>query len=139
MQNDDGGFAVLAAGRRVVAVPQRSTSRTRWRARKAKGFDGARGTMLERAQSYLQEHRDAHPAWYYPRTSGGRCIAYALYVRKQHGRPRSRTRARELMREAGGVEKLPLEAVGWLLPVLSGDPASAAEVDGHPPARWRTA
>src|ERR1043166_7227049 len=36
-------------------------------------------------------------------------------------------RARRLVAEEG-LEKLPLEAVGWLLPVLSGDANSSAEV-----------
>ena len=35
--------------------------------------------------------------------------------------------ARSLVQEAG-LEKLPLEAVGWLLPVLSDDPGSTADV-----------
>ncbi|HEX6764350.1 MAG TPA: hypothetical protein VF103_02705, partial [Polyangiaceae bacterium] len=33
-----------------------------------------------------------------------------------------------LVREAGGADKMPLEALGWLLPLFAKDPASAAEL-----------
>jgi hypothetical protein len=42
---------------------------------------------------------------------------------------RDPAKARRLMPRRGGVEKLSLESLGWLLPVLSGDPNSAREVD----------
>jgi hypothetical protein len=41
---------------------------------------------------------------------------------------RDTARARQLIVQAG-LENLPLEAVGWLLPVLSGDNGSAVQVD----------
>ena len=53
--------------------------------------------------------------------------AYALNVRKLMG-DADPARARSLIQEAG-LEKLPLEAVGWLLPVLSDDPGSKTEVE----------
>jgi hypothetical protein len=37
--------------------------------------------------------------------------------------------ARKLVNEAGGAPRLQLEALGWLLPVLSGDGPSAAELE----------
>ncbi len=42
---------------------------------------------------------------------------------------RDAARARKLLADAGGVEKFSLESLGWLLPVLSGDAASAKEVE----------
>ena len=42
---------------------------------------------------------------------------------------RDAAKARKLIAEAGGVEKFSLESLGWLLPVLSGDAASAKEAE----------
>ncbi len=42
---------------------------------------------------------------------------------------RDAAKARALIVAAGGLDKLSLEAVGWILPVLSGDAASAAQVE----------
>src|SRR5262249_27231777 len=51
---------------------------------------------------------------------------YALYVRNLMG-DRDPARARAIIAEAG-LDGLSLESIGWLLPVLSGDQASAADV-----------
>jgi uncharacterized protein YfaS (alpha-2-macroglobulin family) len=54
-------------------------------------------------------------------------VAYALHVRSRMG-DRDAARARALVREAG-VERLSFEALGWILPLLAGDPGSRAELD----------
>ncbi|MCA9795643.1 MAG: hypothetical protein KC910_27735, partial [Candidatus Eremiobacteraeota bacterium] len=58
----------------------------------------------------------SQPAWF--------CLrAYGLYVRQLAGRSVS---AASLVKEAGGLEQLPTEALGWLLPVLVGEQRQAA-------------
>ncbi len=81
--------------------------------------------MLQRAQGYLRAIETKYPYWYTPETRRA-ITAYALYVRKRMG-DADPARARRLIAEAGGVEKLPLEAVGWIWPTISADKASAAE------------
>ena len=93
---------------------------------KEKGFDVPAET-LARGRTRLQRIEQAIPS-YYSADARRAIIAYALSVRKRMG-DRDRARAVALITEAGGVEKLPLEAVGWLLPVLSGDPGAAREVE----------
>jgi len=53
----------------------------------------------------------------YPEAVQRGLLAYALYVRHLAGDTRS-SDARRLIFEAGGIAHLPLEAVGWLLPIL---------------------
>ncbi len=81
--------------------------------------------MMRRAQSYLRSVESYIPSWYTEEARRS-LIAYALFVRKKLNDP-DPARARRLMSEAGGVDKLPIEAVGWIWPTLSGDPASTAE------------
>ena len=54
-------------------------------------------------------------------------VAYALYVLDLRGAP-DPARARELIAEAGGVDRLPVEALGWIWPTLSRDPGSTKEL-----------
>jgi uncharacterized protein YfaS (alpha-2-macroglobulin family) len=91
----------------------------------AKGF-AVPAAMRERSVRYVK-NVDANIPKDYPLDVRRSLQAYALYVRHRMG-DRDAARARAIVREAGGVEKLPLESLGWLLPVLSGDQASAAEV-----------
>jgi uncharacterized protein YfaS (alpha-2-macroglobulin family) len=80
--------------------------------------------MVTSGLSYLKAI-ESHIPWYYSTESRRYITAYALYVRRLLGDP-DPARARRLIDEAGGVEKTPLEALGWLLPVLAGDSKSAA-------------
>ena len=81
--------------------------------------------MMRRAQSYLRSVETYIPSWY-SEDSRRSLIAYALFVRKKLNDP-DPARAKRLMVEAGGVEKLPIEAVGWIWPTLSGDAGSVTE------------
>src|SRR5262249_25487595 len=63
-------------------------------------------------------------AWYSIETRRA-LIAYSLYVRNRMG-SRDAAKARNLIANAGGAEKVSLEALGWLLPVLQGTPDAAA-------------
>jgi uncharacterized protein YfaS (alpha-2-macroglobulin family) len=83
--------------------------------------------MLRRAQSYLRNIESYYPWWYTPETR--RAISsYALYVRKRMG-DADAAKARGIIREAGGVDKLGIEAVGWLWPTISEDKGSLAELE----------
>ncbi len=81
--------------------------------------------MMTRAQSYLRAIESHIPAWYGPDARRA-LIAYALFVRGKLN-DADPTRAKGLLREAGGVANLPIEAIGWIWPTLSADQGSHAE------------
>jgi hypothetical protein len=93
---------------------------------KDKGFKPPQDT-ISRGLSYLRSIESYIPH-YYGVEARRSLIAYSLFVRQKHG-DRDTTRARRLIAEAGGVEKVHIEALGWLLPVLSGDRDSTTEVE----------
>jgi hypothetical protein len=84
-----------------------------------KGFAVDRG-MLSKSQRYLRGIERQVAGWY-SKEARLSIVAYALYVRKRMG-DADPDRARQLVEEAGGADKLPLEAVGWIWPVLAADP-----------------
>jgi uncharacterized protein YfaS (alpha-2-macroglobulin family) len=81
--------------------------------------------MLESAKGYLRSIDQRTPGAYDAETRRT-LVAYALYVRKRLG-DADPGRARKLVAEAGGVEKLSFEALAWLLPTLAEDKGSTAE------------
>ena len=81
--------------------------------------------MLRRAQSYLRSIESHIPSWY-SEDARRSLIAYALFVRKRMS-DADPARSKRLIGEAGGVDKLPIEAVGWIWPTLSEDKGSATE------------
>lgn len=91
---------------------------------KEKGYTPNAET-LRRAQNYLRNVEAYIPAWYGP-DAKRTIVAYALYVRKRMN-DADPARAKRLIQEAGGVDKLPIEAIGWIWPTLSGDKSSTAE------------
>ncbi len=82
--------------------------------------------MLARSSGYLKQIESHIPGWYGPDARRA-IIAYALYVRHRM-KDSDFARARWLIADAGGVDKLPMEAVGWILYVMSKDPGSAQQV-----------
>ena len=92
---------------------------------KEKGFE-VNAEVLANALTYLRAIETHIPSYYGPEARRA-VVAYALYVRKRMG-DLDRARARRLVEEGGGAEKVGLETLGWILPVLSGDAASATEV-----------
>ncbi|AKU89630.1 alpha-2-macroglobulin family protein [Vulgatibacter incomptus] len=80
------------------------------------------------AMAYLRKIDSHIPAWYGPAARRS-IVAYALYVRGRID-DADPAQARRLIEEAGGVEKLPLEALGWIWPTLSGD-SEGAEIRRH--------
>jgi uncharacterized protein YfaS (alpha-2-macroglobulin family) len=81
--------------------------------------------MLRRAQAYLRSIESHIPAWYGEEARRA-LIAYSIYVRNRMKDPDA-AKAKRLIDEAGGVDKLGIEAVGWIWPTISEDPGSAAE------------
>lgn len=125
MQNGDGGFGFWKRGDESWPYVSIHAAHALARARE-KGFEVSDETLAQ-SQKYLREIESHIPA-FYGADARRAIIAYALYVRARMGN-RDTARARHLIAEAGGLENLSLESVGWLLSVLSGDPGSRAEVE----------
>lgn len=124
MQNEDGGFGFWRRGDESWPYVSLHAAHALIRA-KEKGFD-VPDAMLEKSKQYLR-NVEQHIPHYYSIESRRAIIAYALNVRLRM-KDRDAARARKLLAEAT-LDKLSLEAVGWLLPVLSGDAGSRAEVE----------
>jgi uncharacterized protein YfaS (alpha-2-macroglobulin family) len=125
LQNEDGGFDFWRQGRPSVPFVSVHVAHALVRA-KQKGFDVPEET-LKKALDYLSNINSKIPNEYSP--GARRAIqSYALYVRALAGN-RDAAAARKVIAEAGGVEKLSLESLGWLLPVVSGDAASTKETE----------
>jgi uncharacterized protein YfaS (alpha-2-macroglobulin family) len=127
MQSYDGGFGFWRRDSETWPYLSIHVAHALLRA-KEKGFDPP-PEMLQRSQQYLQTIEQHIPSWYSVESRRA-IIAYALYVRNRMG-DRDAGKARTLIDSAGGVEKLPLEALGWLMPVLSGDTNSLAAIRRH--------
>jgi uncharacterized protein YfaS (alpha-2-macroglobulin family) len=123
MQNDDGGFGFWRRGDEAWPYLSIHVAHALQRA-KEKGFE-VPAPMLERSQKYLREIEQHIPERYGPYARRA-LIAYSLYVRNLMG-DKDPAKARRLIAEAG-LEGVSLEAIGWLLSVLSGDPASQVEL-----------
>jgi uncharacterized protein YfaS (alpha-2-macroglobulin family) len=123
MQNSDGGFGFWQRGNESWPYLSIHVAHALARA-KQKEFDVPK-EMFDKSQKYLREI-ESHIPSYYGVDARRAIVAYALYVRALMG-DRDAPRARKLIAEAG-LEKLPLESVGWLLSVLSGDSGSVSEV-----------
>jgi uncharacterized protein YfaS (alpha-2-macroglobulin family) len=90
---------------------------------KEKGFEVPQRT-LDAAHQYARQIERHIPGWYSPESRRA-IIAYALYVRRRMN-DADPARARRLVEEAGGFDKLSMEAVGWIWPTLAADPKSEA-------------
>lgn len=122
-QSDDGGFGFWRRGDESWPYVSIHVAHALQRA-KEKGFE-VPAAMLDRSKKYLRAIEQHIPDRYgsYARRA---LVAYSLYVRNLMG-DKDAAKARRLIAEAG-LEGISLEAVGWLLSVLSGDPASQTEV-----------
>ncbi len=127
MQNPDGGFGFWRRDSETWPYLSIHVAHALQRA-KEKGFDTPPET-LERSKGYLRGIEGHIPRWY-SAESRRALIAYALYVRNRMG-DRDAAKARSLIASAGGVDKLSLEALGWLTPVLQGDENSLAAIRRH--------
>ena len=122
-QSDNGGFGFWRRDDTVFPYVSVHVAHSLQRA-KEKNFP-VPPEMLEKSRNYLRNIEKHIPSTYHIDARRA-IIAYALYVRNRMG-DRDPARARKLIAEAG-IEKLSLEALGWLLPVLSKDAASQVEV-----------
>ena len=120
LQNDDGGFALWRRGQPSWPFLSVHVTHAIERARTA----GLRvdNLVLRRARGYV-DHVDARIPKEYSDNARYTVLAYSQYVRKLAGRA-DPAGARSLVRRAGPA-KLPIEAMGWLFPVLSGDSGSS--------------
>ncbi len=124
LQNEDGGFGFWRRHEESWPFISIHLAHTLQRA-KEKNFDVPAET-LEKSRAYLRNVEQRIPHWYSPEARRA-VIAYALYTRNRMG-DRDAARARRLIDEAGGLEKLPLEAIGWIYPVVSGNSGSSADL-----------
>jgi uncharacterized protein YfaS (alpha-2-macroglobulin family) len=127
MQNSNGGFGFWRRDSETWPYLSIHVAHALQRA-KEKGFNTPPET-LERSKGYLRNIEQNIPHWY-SEESRRALIAYALYVRNRMG-DRDAAKARSLIALAGGVDKLSMEALGWLMPVLSGDVNSLAAIRSH--------
>lgn len=82
--------------------------------------------MQQSALNYLKNIESHYPYWYSQYTRWT-LSAYALYVRNLTGDNDS-AKALRLLNEAS-LDKLSMEAIGWLWPVLESDPNAADQLD----------
>jgi alpha-2-macroglobulin len=125
LQNYDGGWGFWKHGEASWPFLTAHVVHALARA-KEKGF-AVPQAMLDQAAPYLRDIERHIPAWYGPEARRA-LIGYSLYVRLRLG-DRDLAKARRLVAEAGGVDKLPLEALGWVYPVFSGDPGAKDVVE----------
>ena len=113
MQNTDGGFPYWTRG--YESEPFNTVHvALALQAAEAKGFS-VPADMHQRVLTYLQQIETHYPAWYSLDTRRT-LSAYALFVRNRLG-DRDAAKAQALINEAG-LDGLPLDAVGWLWPVI---------------------
>jgi uncharacterized protein YfaS (alpha-2-macroglobulin family) len=125
LQNDDGGFPYWQKGRESIPFNTIHTAHALYRAG-SKGFN-VPSDMQQRALEYLRNIESHYPSWYGQHTRQV-LSAYALYVRNLFGE-RDSSKALKLIDQAGGLDNLPVEAIGWLWPVLEDTPGAATQLD----------
>ncbi len=127
IQNDDGGFPYWRRGQESVPYNTIHVAHALAVARE-KGFDVPDG-MAQRALEYLRNIESYYP-YYYSQQTRWTLSAYAIHVRAKLG-DQDPNKALKLINEAG-VEKLSLDALGWLWPVLQDAPAATLdEINRH--------
>lgn len=115
MQNYDGGMPFWKRGDETWPFNTIHVAHAVARA-KSKKFKVPEN-MLAQLHQYLKSIEQRYPSEYSVETRRV-LTSYALYVRELLDDP-DPSRARSLIAEAGGVEKMSMEALGWLYPTLS--------------------
>jgi uncharacterized protein YfaS (alpha-2-macroglobulin family) len=113
MQNPDGGFPYWRRGFESIPFNTIHVTHALFRAQQ-KGFD-VPADMQQNALAYLRDIESHYPSWYSQDTRWT-LSAYALYVRNLTG-DRDAPKAEKLLNEAG-LDKLSMEAIGWLWSVI---------------------
>lgn len=94
---------------------------------KAKGYNVPQ-EMLDKTKPYLKNVETKFDEWHKKSPQTRWTIsAYALYVRDMMG-DKDAAKAKKLLSEAT-IEKMPFEALGWILSVLANDKNSTVEVE----------
>ena len=117
LQTDDGGFSFW--GRGWPSWPFLSVHVTHTLERARLGGFTVPSKMLTAAREYVADI-ERHLPSDYPVEVRRTIRAYALYVLELGGKP-DVAKAMKLIDEVG-ADKLPLEAIAWLLPTVAGDP-----------------
>jgi hypothetical protein len=125
LQNVDGGWGTWRVGEE--SFPWVSVHAAHALARAKTAGYAIPTEMWNRALAYQRSIEQRIPAWYGIEARRA-IIAYSLYARELMGDP-DHARAKKLIAEAGGADKLQLEINGFLLFVLSGDAAAKGEVE----------
>jgi len=124
LQNEDGGFGLWQRGEASWPWVSVNAAHALVRAR-SKGF-AVPDEAVARAKAYLRDIQ-GHIPDHYGTAARQTLTAYALYVRALAD-DGDHAAVQRLVREAGAAT-LPLEAVGFVLPVLAADPTMTADVD----------
>ncbi|HEX2639663.1 MAG TPA: alpha-2-macroglobulin family protein, partial [Pyrinomonadaceae bacterium] len=127
-QRDDGSFGLWKRDRERYEYPFLTVHVAHALAlAKAKGYK-VPDEMLTKTKPYLKDvEKHFDDEWYKTSPQARWTIsAYALYVRDLMG-DKDAVKAKRLLAEAT-IEKMPFEALGWVLSVLANDPGSATEV-----------
>ncbi len=125
MQNGDGGFAFWDRGHPSEPYLTVYVASALGHARD-KGFV-VPANVVEQAKQYLRVIESHYP-WFYGPEIRHTISAYALYTRKQLG-DLDVAKGQKLVAEAGGVEKLSMEANGWLLGTFAGQASAKTQRD----------
>ena len=113
-QNHDGGWSFWRRGDDSWPYLTVHVTHALIRAQE-KGYE-VDAQVLQNAQTYLARIERHIPHWYSEESK--RFIrSYAVYVRHRMD-DTDVAEARKLIKEAGGIEEMPLESLGWLLPTL---------------------
>lgn len=122
LQNWDGGFPYWRRGQDSIPYNTVHVAHALQRAR-AMDFAVPEG-MWHNSLTYLQNIEQYYPSWY-TLQSRQTISAYALYVRQRMG-DADPAKAEALLKDAGGPQGLPLDALAWIWQVLQ-DTSDSAE------------
>lgn len=128
-QRDDGSFGLWKRDRERYEYPFLTVHVAHALAlAKSKGYK-VPDEMLNKVKPYLANVEKYYVGEWYPRSPQVRWTisAYALYIRDMMG-DKDVGKAKKLLAEAT-IEKIPFEALGWVLSVLANDPGSKVEVE----------
>ncbi|MFL6467898.1 MAG: alpha-2-macroglobulin family protein, partial [Pyrinomonadaceae bacterium] len=127
-QRDDGSFGLWKRDRERYEYPFLTVHVAHALAlSKQKGYK-VPDEMLNKTKPYLKDVEKHFDEWYKNSPEVRWTIsAYALYIRDMMG-DKDVAKTKKLLAEAT-IEKMPFEALGWVLSVLANDAGSKAEVD----------
>ncbi|MEO6655108.1 MAG: alpha-2-macroglobulin family protein, partial [Pyrinomonadaceae bacterium] len=127
-QRDDGSFGLWKRDKERYEYPFLTIHVAHALAlAKAKGYKVPDG-MTDKTKPYLKNVEKHFDEWYAHSPEVRWTIsAYALYVRDMMG-DKDVVKTKKLLAEAT-IEKMPFEALGWILSVLANDPGSKVETD----------